>query len=214
MACSVKNHNLWRGLDMTDQKLEAVMQIRDLIERWVVYRDALLWDKFRTVWHSDGIMKATWSKGPFEEFIKRNQEGVKHGLHILHILGGSGIEVNGNRAKSMTKMIILQRANLDGVLCDVSNYARHFDLWEKREGRWGLVSRETICDKDRIDPVDTNQKLHLDETILNQFPQEYKHLAYLQTKSGYTVDKDVPRFSCGKSLEAVYQRGENWLQGN
>jgi len=198
---------------MSDQTMTDVTKIRDLIERWVVYRDALLWDKFRTVWHSDGRMKATWFQGPFEEFIKSNKEGVKNGLHILHILGGSAIEVNGNRAMSMTKMIILQRANLDGVLCDVSNYARHLDLWEKREGRWGLVSRETICDKDRIDPVDTKAELHLDESLLNQFPQEYKHLAYLQTKAGFTVDKDVPRFSGGKSLEALYRRGDDWLAG-
>ncbi len=173
------------------------MIIRDLIERWAVYRDALLWDKFRTVWHEDGWMRATWFDGPFEDFIRITEEGVKHGLNILHILGGTAVEVNGNRATAMTKMIILQRADIDGVLCDVTNYARHADLWEKRADRWGLVNRETICDKDRIDPVDTNQKIELDESLLGQFPQEYKHLAYLQTKSGYTVNRDVPRLSGG-----------------
>lgn len=188
-----------------------VMQIRDLIERWVVYRDALLWDRFRTVWHKDGRMKATWMEGPYEEFIKITQEGVKHGLNILHILGGSAIEVNGDRAISMTKMIILQRAKLDGIMCDVSNYARHFDLWEKRDGRWGLVNRETICDKDRVDPVNPADRLELDQAILQQFPMEYRHLAYLQTKIGYQVDKDVPRASGGRSLEALYSRGEAWI---
>lgn len=196
-----------------DQKTQDIMIIRDLIERWVVYRDALLWDKFRTVWHEDGRMRATWFDGPYEEFIRITEEGVKHGLNILHILGGTAIEVNGKRATSMTKMIILQRAKLDGVLCDVSNYARHLDLWEKREGRWGLVNRETICDKDRVDTVDTNQKINLDENLLNQFPQEYKHLAYLQTKVGYNVDRDVPRMSGGSSLEALYKRAEAWLAG-
>ena len=198
---------------MTDQKLRDVTLIRDLIERWAVYRDALLWDKFRAVWHKDGRMKATWFEGPYEEFIRITEEGVKHGLNILHILGGSAIEVNGNRATAMTKFMILQRAALDGILCDVTNYARHFDLWEKREDRWGLVNRCTICDKDRLEPVNTNEKLHLDEAILNIFPQEYKHLAYIQTKVGYNVDRDVPRLSGGKSLEAVYKRGEDWLEG-
>lgn len=195
------------------QDITEVTQIRDLIERWAVYRDALLWDKFRTVWHKNGRMKATWTEGSYEDFIRMTEEGVKHGLNILHILGGTAIEVNGGRATSMTKMIILQRANLDGILCDVTSYARHFDLWEKIDGRWGLVSRETICDKDRIDPVDTNEKLQLDESILNQFPMEYRHLAYLQTKAGYTVDRDVPRLSGGKALEALYSRGEAWLAG-
>lgn len=195
--------------DMTD-----VTIIRDLIERWAVYRDALLWDKFRTIWHPNGRMKATWTEGSFEDFIRMTEEGVKHGLNILHILGGSAIEVSGSRATSMTKMMILQRAELGGVLCDVTSYARHFDLWEKIDGRWGLNCRETICDKDRIDPVNTNETVCLDENILSQFPQEYKHLAYLQTKAGYTVNKDVPRLSGGKALEELYLRGEEWRNGH
>ena len=113
----------------------------------------------------------------------------------------------------MTKFIILQRAMVEGVLCDVSNFARHFDLWEKRDGRWGLVFRETIADKDRIDPVDPNATLSLDKELLDRFPQEYQHLAYLQTKIGYEVNPDVPRLSGGKSLEETYQRGEDWLAG-
>jgi hypothetical protein len=54
-----------------------VLEIRDLIERWVVYRDAFLWDKFRTLWHEDGVMKATWTEGSFENFIKITAEGLK-----------------------------------------------------------------------------------------------------------------------------------------
>ena len=196
-----------------EQNFNDVMQIRDLIERWVVYRDAMLWDKFRTVWHTDGVMTATWTTGPYEDFIKITEEGVKHGLNIMHILGGSAIEVNGNRAVSMTKFMILQRAAVDGVLCDVTCYARHYDLWEKREDRWGLVYRETIADKDRIDPVNNNETLDLDPSLLEQFPIEYRHLAYLQTRVGYNVNKDCPRMSGGKSLEALYKRGEDWLKG-
>ena len=190
------------------------MQIRDLIERWVVYRDSLLWDKFRTVWHEDGVMTATWTTGRFEDFIKITEAGVKNGLNILHILGGSAIEVNGNRAVAMTKFMILQRAVVEGVLCDVTCYARHYDLWEKREGRWGLVYRETIADKDHIYPVNSNEKLTLDNSLLEQYPIEYRHLAYLQTKAGYDVNKDCPRASGGKALEDLYKKGEDWLEGN
>ena len=194
-----------------DSSFNDVLEIKDLIERWAVYRDALLWDKFRTVWHDDGIMTATWTEGPFEAFIKMNQEGVKHGLNILHILGGSAVEVKGNRAVAMTKFMILQRSTVEGVLCDVTCYARHYDLWEKRDGRWGLVYRATIADKDRIDPVDNTETVILDKTLLEQFPIEYRYLAYLQTKAGYNVDKDCPRMSGGKALEALYQKGKDWL---
>ena len=196
-----------------DQKFQDIMEIRDQIERWVVYRDAFLWDKFRTVWHSDGVMKATWTEGSYEDFIEMTKEGLKHGLNIMHILGGSAIEVNGTRGHAMTKMIILQRAMLDGVLCDVSSYARQFDLWEKRDGKWGLVYRETVADKDRVDPVNPAETVHLDQELLHAFPVEYCHLAYLQTKIGYNVNKDCPRLSGGPAMEALYKKAEEWLSG-
>lgn len=199
---------------MLESNMTDVMKIRDQIERWVVYRDAHLWDKFRTVWHPDGRMKATWTEGSYEDFINITVEGLKHGLNIMHILGGSAIDVNGNRAVAMTKMMILQRAVLDGVLCDITCYARQYDLWEKRGEKWGLVNRETIADKDRIDPVNSDETVVLDQSILEQFPVEYRYLAYLQTKIGYQVNRDCPRLSGGPALEALYKKGENWLAGN
>ncbi|MCL2125114.1 MAG: nuclear transport factor 2 family protein [Oscillospiraceae bacterium] len=197
-----------------EQNLTDVLVIKDLIERWVVYRDALMWDKFRTLWRPGGTMTATWTTGTYEDFIKITETGVKNGLNIQHILGGSAVEVNGGRAVSMTKFIILQRAVVDGVLCDVTCYARHYDLWEKADGKWGLKHRTTIADKDRIDPVDKNQTLALDKELLERFPMEYRHLAYLQTRAGYTVDRDCPRMSGGPALEALYKSGDEWLNNN
>ena len=187
--------------------------IRDKIEQWAVYRDALMWDKFRALWHPDGIMTATWTEGPFEDFIRITEEGIGRGLNILHILGGSAIEVNGSRSVAMTKFMILQRAALDGILCDVTCYARHYDLWEKRGEKWGLVYRATITDKDRVDPVNPNEKPVLDQVLLDQFPMEYRHLAYLQTKAGYNVNKDCPRMGNGNALLELYAKGEKWLHG-
>ena len=191
-----------------------VQKIRDLIERWVVYRDAFLWDKLRPIWTEDGMMKATWSEGTADDFIANNKKGLEKGLgvYILHTLGGSAIEVKDDRAVSMTKFLIHQRAALDGVLCDVLCNARHYDFWEKRGGKWGLVSRNTILDKDRIDPVNPGDEIRLDPEVLGQFPMEYQHLAYLQTKLGFSVDPDCPRLTGGKALDEIYARGEAWLR--
>ena len=39
------------------------LEIRRLVENWVVWRDAGDWERFRTVWHDDGRMMATWFQG-------------------------------------------------------------------------------------------------------------------------------------------------------
>ena len=37
--------------------------LRELVENWAVWRDAGDWERFRTLWHDDGIMQATWTQG-------------------------------------------------------------------------------------------------------------------------------------------------------
>ena len=186
--------------------------IRELLENWVLWRDARLWDRFRTVWHTDGRMMATWFQGGFEDFIKVNDEGWARGVRILHFLGGSTIGVAGDRAIAQTKMTISQRAPVDGVVCDVVCTGRFYDFFERRTDRWGLVLRQPIYEKDRIDPVDPSAKLTLDQDLLNRFPEGYRHLAYLQTKVGYKVKPDMPGIE-GAELDALYARGARWLNG-
>ena len=186
--------------------------IRDLIENWAVWRDARDWDRFRTVWHKEGWMMATWFQGPFEEFIRVGQEGYKKGVRFLHFLGGTSIELKGKRAVAQTKMTISQRAMVDGVLCDVLCTGRFYNLVEKRRGRWGIVRRETIYEKDRLDPVDPSATLKLDPKLLESFPEGYRHLAYLQTRVGYQVKRDMPGLD-GPELAALYAKGAAWLQG-
>jgi hypothetical protein len=187
--------------------------IRELVENWAVWRDARLWEQFRTVWHADGQMFTTWTGGiPFEEFIRRNDEGWAKGVRILHFLGGSAIEVQGERAIAQTKMTISQRANVDGVAGDVVCTGRFYDFFERRNGRWGLVLRQPIYEQDRFDPVDPAAKVSLDQDLLKRFPEGYRHLAYLQTKIGYTVKPDMPGIE-GPELDALYARGARWLKG-
>ena len=186
--------------------------IRELVENWAVWRDARLWDRFRTVWQPEGRMMATWFQGGFEEFIKVNDEGWARGVRILHFLGGSSIDVSGHRAIAQTKMTISQRAPVEGVVCDVVCTGRFHDFIEKRDGRWGIVLRQPIYEKDRLDPVDPSAHVTLDPALLARFPEGYRHLAYLQSKIGYKVKTDMPGIE-GPELDKLYARGAAWLKG-
>jgi hypothetical protein len=192
---------------------EAKTLIRELVENWVVWRDAGDWERFRTVWHDDGRMMATWFQGPADDFIRVSREGFERGVSILHFLGGSSIEVDGQRAISQTKMTINQRAEVHGVLCDVVCTGRFYDFVERRDGRWGIVLRQPIYEQDRLDPVDPAASLELDRELLERFPAGYRHLAYLQTLNGFTVKPDMPGLK-GPEVEALYARGAAWLAGD
>ena len=188
------------------------LAIRALAENWVIWRDARLWDRFRTLWHKEGQMWATWFQGGVEDFIKVSQDGHDKGARISHMLGGSSADIKGKRAIAQTKMTITQRAEIDGVLCDVSCSGRFYHFLEKRKGRWGIVLCRLIYERDRLDPIDPAAKLVLDKTILAQFPEGYRYLAYLQVKNGFKVKRDLPGLE-GKELDALYAKGEAWLKG-
>ena len=192
--------------------LQARLAIREVVENWALWRDAGDWDRFRTVWHDDGRMMATWFQGSADEFIRVSREGWNRGVSILHFLGGSSIDIDGDRAIAQTKMTISQRGDVHGVRCDVVCTGRFYDFFEKRNGRWGVVLRQPIYEKDRIDPIDPTAKLELETELLNSFPEGYRHLAYIQTKIGYAVKRDMPGLK-GAEVEALYARGQRWLQG-
>ena len=186
--------------------------IREVVENWVLWRDAGDWERFRDVWHDDGRMQATWFQGSATDFITASRKGWDKGVSILHFLGGHTSDIRGQRAIAQTKMTIAQRADVDGVACDVVCTGRFYDFFERRDDRWAIVLRQPIYEKDRLDPLDPSAKLSLDASLLSQFPEGYRHLAYLQTRIGYTVKRDMPGLK-RREVEALYARGSRWLDG-
>ena len=195
-----------------DATIEDRLAIRDVVEAWTSARDSGDWEAFRACWHDDGYMMATWFQGPKEDFIKVSQEGAARGVNILHVTGGCRIELAGHRAIAQTRMTIMQRAEVEGVLCDVACLGRFYDFMEKRDGRWAMVLRQPIYEKDRLDPVQPGTSPVLDPGLLAQFPEGYRHLAYLQVRVGYPVKKDMPGLR-GPELARLYRRGGAWLAG-
>ena len=81
------------------------------------------------------------------------------------------------------------------------------------EGRWGIVRRQPIYEKDRMDPVDPAASLTLDPARLGRFPEGYRHLAYLQSTIGFAVKGNLPGLR-GPAVEQLYAEGRGWLAGS
>jgi len=98
------------------------------------------------------------------------------------------------------------------VLCDVVCTGRFYDYVVRHQGQWLLRHRQPIYEKDRVDPVDPAARLVLDQQALADFPEGYRHLAYIQTRIGYTVKRDMPMLK-GAQVQALYAHGALWLDG-
>jgi SnoaL-like domain len=209
-----------------DATLADRLAIRDVVETWASARDSGDWEAFRACWHEDGYMMATWFQGPKEDFIRVSREGQAKGVNILHFTGGcritlaSAVPASGSvsvthpRAIAQTRMTIMQRGEVHGVLCDVACTGRFYDFFEKRDDTWAIVLRQPIYEKDRLDPVDpAAAPLALDTGLLARYPEGYRYLAYLQVRAGYPVKPDMPGLR-GPEVERLYQRGAAWLAGH
>jgi len=100
-----------------------------------------------------------------------------------------------------------------GVMVDVVCVGRFYDFFEQRAGRWAIVRRQPIYEKDRLDPVDPSATLTLDGATLARFPEGYRHLGYLQSKNGFTVKDGLPGVR-GPAVEKLYVEGREWLGGS
>jgi hypothetical protein len=214
LAVGATTHEIERegAAAMLTPEQEARWAIRQVVENWVLWRDAGDWERFRTVWHPEGRMMATWFQGPATRFIEVSIEGWNKGVSILHFLGGCAVDVAGTRAIAQTKMTISQRAQVDGIGVDVVCTGRFYDFFEQRNGAWAIVLRQPIYEKDRMDPIDPAAQLSLDPKLLAEFPEGYRHLAYLQTKNGFTVKRDMPQLK-GPEVQKLYADGKAWLEG-
>ncbi|MBM3819590.1 MAG: nuclear transport factor 2 family protein [Acidimicrobiia bacterium] len=186
--------------------------IKEVVENWALWRDSGDWERFKTVWHPEAEMWATWFQGPATTFIEVSRDGFNRGVSILHFLGGFTCDVAGPRAIAQTKMSISQRAEVHGVLVDVLCVGRFYDFFEKRHGEWRIVRRRLCYEKDRMDPVDPSATVKLDPALLATFPEGYRHLGYLQTTIGFKVRDGLPGLR-GPSTEKLYAEGKAWLAG-
>jgi len=200
------------GLGRESRLIDDRSSIIQVVHDWAIWRDAGDWERFRTVWHDDAWMTATWFQGPAAKFIDVSRAGFEKGVSILHFLGGSSVELRDARAIAQTKMTISQRGELDGLAVDVVCTGRFYDFFEQRSGRWAIVRRQPIYEKDRMDPLDPAARLQLDRALLESFPEGYRHLAYLQTRLGFSIKPDLPQLK-GPQVERLYRQGQAWLGG-
>ena len=187
-------------------------EIRRTVERWALYRDAGDWERFAGVWAHDGFMTATWFQGSATGFIEVSRTGFENGVRILHFLGGTAVDIDRDRAIAQTKTTISQRAFVHDVEVDVVCTGRFYDFFRRDPEGWRVVRRQPIYEKDRMDPVDPGAELELDPDLLSQFPEGYRNLAYLQSRIGYNVKRDMPGLK-GPEVQALYARGKSWLDG-
>lgn len=190
-------------------------EIGQLIASWGILRDTYQWGRLRACWTDDGLIAVSWFDGTADDFV----EGCKpmavdrdNMITSQHVITGSAIEVNGDRALADTRILILVRLRVDGIWSDVSAVARFYDLLRRTEDGWKIRRRVAVFDKDSIAPVNPADRLQPDETVLNSFPEPYRYCGYMLSQRGMQINMHLPTPG-SPALEKLYADGVVWLSG-
>ena len=130
------------------------LAIGEVVNNWVLWSDSGDWERFATVWHDDGWMTATWFQGPADGVSEGAPSRLRARRQHHPFSRRHDDRARRERAIAQTKMTINQRATVDGIVVDAVCTGRFYDFFAKRAGRWAIVRRQPIYEKDRLDPVE------------------------------------------------------------
>ena len=190
--------------------------IAELIQAWGVYRDRGKWKELRTTFTSDGHISVSWFRGPFEQFVERCRAGSDTGhTWSRHHLFTPMITLDRDRAIAETPVIIRVRQRFGGVEIDVTSSSRFLDRVERHAGRWLIVERAAIYERDRIDPVEPSPEFDalFEAAETAHYPEQYRYTAFrIAHAEGRSLASVIYRDG-GPETTDPYTRYSKWLAG-
>lgn len=191
---------------------DARSEIAALINSWGFFRDQESWEKLLATFHDDGTISISWFDGPYKGFVAASRELAARSRNTIvkHHLGVPSIEVDGDRALSEVNVTIMVRARTPVGEVDTTSFARFHDRVEKRDGRWKILKRTAIYEKDRADPVDRPALPEVFFQGLDRYPIEVQFLASSLDRAGAKLAERIV-FDKSPQAEALYREGQAWL---
>lgn len=178
----------------TDMRLADQQAIAANVTHFAL-RDQGDWAGLRDLFSSDGQIAVTWYRGGIDGFIAASQQMAEdQGTQSKHWIGTPRIRLCGDRALSETDVTIMARSQVASVEVDVTSYARFFDTFRRDDdGRWRVVQRTAIYEKDRIDPVAPSLLFSLLYPFagFDDYPPAYRHLAAGLARKGFKLAEPI-----------------------
>jgi hypothetical protein len=181
------------------------------------WRDQGRWTELRALFAEPATISVSWYSGTIEGFISASANMASAGeAQTKHWIGVPRVSVRGEKALAETDIAIMIRSKVGPLEVDVTSYARFFDrLVRDNSLDWKILSRVTIYEKDRIDPVCPSVLFWLFSGLAryHKYPRELKHLAYGLERKGLKLAPDI--ITSGSPEERkLKSEALVWLGGN
>jgi hypothetical protein len=186
----------------------------ELIQAWGFFRDQGKWPELLATFAPEGQISVSWFRGSFREFVDRCRQSFEAGQRSKHHILPSSVRVAGERAIGETNIVILVRQKIGAVSADMTSYARFLDRLERRGGRWVILERAAIYERDRLDPIEPSEAFNqLFKTgDLSIYPEQYRYMAARLVAAGRALAPLVYRDGSPETAQ-LYAHYNAWLGG-
>jgi hypothetical protein len=186
----------------------------ELIQAWGLYRDQGKWPELLATFTPDGEIAVSWFSGSFRAFVDRCRESFDKGVRSKHHIFPATVRLAGDRALGETNIVIHVRQNIGGVPVDMTSHARFLDRLDRRDGRWAILERAAIYERDRLDPVEPSEAFDqlFKASDLSIYPEAYRYMAARLVAAGRVL---APVVYCDGTPHTtqLYTRYDEWLGG-
>jgi len=186
----------------------------ELILAWGFYRDQGRWPELLSTFTRDGQISISWFSGDFSVFVERCRQSFDAGQRSKHQIFPPLVRLDGDRGIAESNVIILVRQKISGVLIDLTSYARFLDRLARHNGKWRIVERTAIYERDRLDAVEPSANLDrlFASTDLSIYPEAYRYMAARLAAAGRALAPVVYRDGSPHTGQ-LYVRYDAWLAG-
>lgn len=180
-------------------------------------RDSGDWERLGQCYHPDALVNTSWFKGSARDFVAQSK-AMMAGHHTSdtqrHVLANPHVTLKSNRAVCEYCVILYQGRTMDGYEFDFQTWSVTLDLFEKRDGAWGIARRTNIYEKDRMDPhvPGSVPQSYFDQMDLSRYPAAVRYHCYRNEKSsGQPATNLILKGS--PEEKAARKTAEEWLAG-
>ena len=181
------------------------------MESWGLLRDSGRLDLLRDTFAPGAVMHTSNWSGPAEEFIENARKSPSNTGMAQHIYGGGNVEIVGEKALADSRMVVMSRKSIGSVEVDLTGFVRMIDCFVRADGRWRILERFPLYERDRLDLVDKTDAIDIDLTPLVDYPSGLRHIAFVQRANGRDIPAPMLAMS-GKGFPAAYAKWRDWLQ--
>ncbi len=173
-------------------------------------RDLARWDRMRSCFHPDSVVRISWFTGSGPDFVSGSIDMARRGVLAKHRLGPVLVRLGGNRAVASLGGTIEIPTQVAGVEAQLSSHARFLYRAERRGDAWKISGFDAVYVRDELAAAIPGQTLHVPPQELTRFRNSYRMLSYVLSLQGYTVNTDLAGDDRPESVQRLEKELFDW----